>query len=465
MNNGKHLSLLQLNQQVQQSIAKAFAHSVWITAEISELSVNRNGHCYMELVELENESKKVVARARATIWAYSFRMIRPYFEQSTKQRFAAGIKVLVEASVEYHEIYGFSLNIKDIDPTYTLGDMALKRKNIIEQLKNTGVFNMNHHLELPLVAQRIAIISSPTAAGLQDFLNQLENNSEQIKFYTKLFPAIMQGEKTSSSVISAMDAVSVYADEFDLLVIIRGGGAQLDLASFDDYNLANNVAQFPLPILTGIGHDKDETIVDLVAHRSLKTPTAVAEFIINEASNFKNYLSQLSLAIKELSSDVIQQQVELLANCNRELRKSVLERVVSEKHKLSVDEIKIKSASNRLISIHENRLTNRAKSIESKLLILFSSKHNQLNLSKSLIKKAYPKLIQQELTKLEYSKLRIQLSNPKHILKRGYAILYKDGKAIKTTSKLNEGDTVVTQLYNGKIESIITKNNHGKKEN
>ncbi len=287
------LSLLELNQLIKDTLDDAFATPVWVKAEISEMTVNRTGHCYLELVDVDPSSKEVLARARATIWSYSFRMLRPYFETTTGQSFTQGIKILVSVKVEYHPVYGMSLNIRDIDPSYTMGDMARKRREIIVQLQEDGVYDMNRELELPLVPQRVAIISSPTAAGLQDFMDQLNNNQRNIQFYTKLFPAVMQGTETAGSIINALELVFQYEDFFDVVCIIRGGGAQLDLASFDNYELAYHVAQFPVPVITGIGHDKDETVIDLVAHTKMKTPTAVAEFLINGAETFEQMLLEL----------------------------------------------------------------------------------------------------------------------------------------------------------------------------
>ncbi|HZH72895.1 MAG TPA: exodeoxyribonuclease VII large subunit, partial [Mariniphaga sp.] len=287
------LTLFELNQRVKEALLDAFPVSVWVVAEISELKQNRNGHCYLELIEKKGE--EIIARARATIWSYTYRIIKSYFESTTKQSFSCDIKVLVKASVEYHPLYGFSLNIKDIDPAYTLGDMLLHRREIIERLKNEGVFNMNKELELPMVPQKIAVISSKTAAGYQDFINQLEMNQYGIKFHPVLFEAFMQGSTAVPSIISALEHIFKYIDVFDAVAIIRGGGAAADLSCFDNYNLAFHITQFPIPVITGIGHEKDDTIIDLIAHTRLKTPTAVAEFFINGAEQFYENI----LAIEE----------------------------------------------------------------------------------------------------------------------------------------------------------------------
>ena len=258
------LTLSELNERIKEVIEGAFPSSVWVIAEISELKENRNGHCYLELIE--KQGTEIVARSRATIWSYTYRMLKPYFETTTGQLFTQGIKILVQGAVEFHSAFGLSLNIKDIDPIYTVGDMAMQRKEIINRLQTEGVFEMNKELELPLVPQKIAVISSATAAGYQDFMNQMETNEFGFRFYTKLFQATMQGVEAVPSIIYALERIFQYEDFFDAVVIIRGGGATADLSSFDNYDLAFNITQFPLPVITGIGHEKDDTIIDLVAH-------------------------------------------------------------------------------------------------------------------------------------------------------------------------------------------------------
>ena len=276
------LSLLELNTRIRGALSRAFPETCWVRAEMSDVRVNTSsGHCYLEFVEKNAQTGQLVAKVRGSIWAKTFRMLKPYFEMETGQMFASGLKVLVKVSVEFHELYGLSLTVLDIDPAYTLGDMVRKRMEIIRQLQEEGVFTLNKELPFPLLPRRIAIITSPTAAGYEDFMNQLTRNKGGYPFYTKLFPALMQGERTEASVIAALDRIYQHQDLFDVVVIIRGGGATSDLNSFDSYLLAANCAQFPLPIITGIGHERDDTVVDLVAHTRMKTPTAVAEFLIS----------------------------------------------------------------------------------------------------------------------------------------------------------------------------------------
>ena len=250
----KELSLFELNARVRDALQEALPERYWVRAEVSEARVHPSGHCYLELIEKEEATGRTIAKARATIWASTFRLLRPWFEQSTGQIFTAGIKILISVSPIFHELYGYSLTIHDIDPAYTLGDAARRRAAILQQLRDEGVADMNKELVWPALPQRFAIISSPSAAGYGDFMNQIQNNPYGYKVYTALFPASMQGEQTESSIIEALDRIACHEELFDGVVIIRGGGATSDLNSFDSYPLAANIAQFPLPVISGIGH-------------------------------------------------------------------------------------------------------------------------------------------------------------------------------------------------------------------
>ena len=274
------LSLYELNGLIKRSIRSCMPDTYWVQAELSDVRSNYSGHCYLEFVQKDVAGNNLIAKARGTIWSNIYKMLKPYFEQETGQPFVSGIKVLVQVSVEFHELYGYSLTVLDIDPTYTVGDMARKRREILRQLEEEGVIDLNKELEMPMLPQRIAVISSATAAGYGDFCNQLQNNPRGYGFHTELFPAIMQGERVEESVLSALDAINNRIDEFDAVVIIRGGGATSDLTGFDTYLLAASCAQFPLPIITGIGHERDDTVLDRVAHTRVKTPTAAAEYLI-----------------------------------------------------------------------------------------------------------------------------------------------------------------------------------------
>lgn len=309
----KTLTLYQLNSLVRELVENSFTDSYWVTAELSEVRVAGRGHCYLELVEQGERGAAPKAKARAVIYANLFPMLKLTFEEATGQVFCAGLKVQLEVSISFHEAYGYSLVVRDIDPTYTLGAMEQLRRQILLQLEQEGVMEMNKSLVLPRPLQRIAVISSATAAGYGDFCNQLDGNVQGYAFRHQLFPALMQGEGTARSVISALDTIAGEADRWDAVVIIRGGGAVSDLAGFENYNLAACCAQFPLPIIVGIGHDRDTTVLDFVANISLKTPTAVAAFLIDrmdeEAGILRNYerIGQMAVCLLDSHRSHVQQ--------------------------------------------------------------------------------------------------------------------------------------------------------------
>lgn len=404
------LGLFELNRQIRLTIQAGFPESIWIIAEISDLTVNRNGHCYLELIEKEPDGDRIMARSRATIWASAYRMLRPFFESTTGQELVPGIKILINVEIEFHELYSISLNIKDIEPSFTIGDLARKRQMIIRKLEEAGVFEMNKELDMPLVPQKIAIISSPTAAGYGDFNDQLLKNQSGYIFYTHLFPAVMQGEETANSIISALDAIAGYGDFFDVVVIIRGGGSKLDLSSFDHFDLGFNVAQFPLPVITGIGHEQDDSIVDLVAHTRCKTPTAVAEFLISRIGEFE---IQLDHSV-QMTIDIVQ---SFLSGEGKNLE-----------HIMEGMRLRIKGFK------------------EYRELVL----RQLLARSKSLSAQ-YFRLLYDKLARLEQTSL---LKDPRNILKMGYSITLKDGKPVKSVAQVKAGDQLTTQLSDGQIISI-----------
>jgi exodeoxyribonuclease VII large subunit len=275
------LTLYSLNNLVREAVSDALPARYWVTGELSEVREAVNGHCYIELVQRDEATNELVAKARGTIWARIYSLLRPYFLEQTGHAFAQGLKVLLQVSVNFHELYGYTLDVCDIEPAYTIGDMARKRQLVIKQLTEEGVIGLNKELQFPLLPQKVAVISSSTAAGYGDFCDQLHNNGYGFVFYTKLFPAPMQGSGVEQGVIDALDRIARDQDFWDVVVIIRGGGAVSELSCFDTYELANNCAQFPLPIVTGIGHRRDESVLDIVAHTSAKTPTAAAELLIH----------------------------------------------------------------------------------------------------------------------------------------------------------------------------------------
>lgn len=404
------LSLFELNRQIRLNIQSGFPEPVWVIAEISDFSLNRNGHCYLELIEKEIEGDKILARSRATIWSSVYRMLRPFFESVTGQELMPGIKILVRADVEFHELYSLSLNIRDIEPSYTIGDLARKRQMIIRKLEESGAFDMNRELQMPLVPQKIAIISSPTAAGYGDFYDQLIKNPSGYIFYTHLFPAIMQGEDTCRSIIAALDEIVEHISFFDAVVIIRGGGSRLDLSSFDNFELGLNVAQFPLPVITGIGHEQDDSIVDLVAHTRCKTPTAVAEFLINRVEEFEIRLDHAVQSTVGRVQSYLADEKNDIARIMEGMRLRV--RGFTEYRKLSLVQLLSRATS---------------------------SAAQYLRLSKD-------KLVRFEQVSF--------LKDPINILKMGYSITLKNGKPVKSISQVIPGDELATQVTDGQIISV-----------
>ena len=405
------LSLHELNGLVKRSIRSCLPDTYWVQAELSDVRSNYSGHCYLEFIQKDASGNNLIAKARGTIWSNIYKMLKPYFEQETGQAFTSGIKVLVQVSVEFHELYGYSLTVLDIDPTYTVGDMERKRREILRQLEEEGVIDLNKELEMPMLPQRIAVISSAMAAGYGDFCNQLANNPRGYGFRTELFPAIMQGERVEESVLSALDAINNRLEEFDVVVIIRGGGATSDLSGFDTYLLAASCAQFPLPIITGIGHERDDTVIDKVAHTRVKTPTAAAEFLIAKMDKCADVLDEMSARLMQGVRNRLLWEHRRIENLAQRIPSMVYKRIADAKYDLLSAQRNLQMASRQFLSAKKHRL----------------------------------ELLQQ----------RLNDALPEKQLARGYSITLKDGKAVKDASLLKEGDTLVTMLHQGQVESII----------
>jgi len=413
-------SLSGLLGQVTGALKKELPGSYWVIAEIMELRENR--HCYMELIEKNEENDSLLAKVRATIWASRYGMLRPFFETSTGSSLKSGIKILCKASVEFHPQYGLSLNITDIDPSYTLGDLARKKQEVIQRLRKEGVYDMNRELPFPLVPQRIAIISSETAAGYGDFMESIHQNRHGFLFHTSLYPAIMQGDEANNSITTAMEKVYESESDFDCLVIIRGGGSKADLESFNQYDLAYFITQFPLPVLTGIGHERDESVADMVAHNGLKTPTAVAEFLVDQLLAFEFSLSAL---------------MDRLSN-------SVRMRVQADLNRLERYQVDMMHLSKALLQQQSERL----RQIEQGL------------------RKELGMLMERNREKLAQLEKRSELVDPGNILKRGYSMTLLNGKALSSAKDIKAGSLLETRLYQGTVLSKVehTSNKNDKRE-
>ncbi len=405
----QELSLSELNLQIKKTLDEQLEASYWVVAEIAQIQVNSSGHCYLELVQ--KEGNQVIAKARATIWAYSYRNISAWFSRITGNDLTVGMRVLANTKVTYHEVYGLSLNIKDIDPSFTLGEREKARQEVIAKLEGDGVMEMNRELTLPLVPQNIAIISSETAAGYGDFINQLESNNLGFKVHHQLFSASMQGDKAPESIIRALHQI-IENNRFEAVVIIRGGGSQLDLDCFDEYELCSHIAQFPIPVITGIGHERDTSIADMVAHTQLKTPTAVAEFILDGMEAYLSNMLDIFSNIGAIAASYIGQEKELLSQISTS------------------------------IALKASNLTLKNKG----LLHLFMDKISHSSQFYFLNRKNHIASIEQKIT----------LLNPLHLLKRGYALPYKNGTPLNN-SVVKKGDSIEIITASQRIKTTVDK--------
>lgn len=408
------LTLYELNNKVHDAIEECLPGKYWVHAELNSVNVNTAGHCFLELAQKNEHGSGMVAKASARVWAGTFRILRPYFEQATGQTFSAGINVLLLVTAEFHELYGFAYTIHDIDPSYTLGDMARCRREILLRLEAEGTLDLNKELDLPLVPHRVAIISSETAAGYGDFCNQLANNPYGFAFTTRLFPAVMQGDRVEATIIAALDAIAAEQENWDVVVIIRGGGATSDLVGFDTYDLASNCAQFPLPIITGIGHERDDTVVDAVAHTRVKTPTAAAEFLIT--------------CLLE-TADHLQRSVDAVVN-------GIVQRLSTESQRLS-------RLSQRLPASYAVRKAREEHRLE------MASQHLAVGLTSTLSNQRH---------RLEVADKVLEVASPEKILRRGFSITYVNGHAVRSADEVLTDEVLLTRFADGEVYSKVLIN-------
>lgn len=405
------LTLLELNGRVKSTLQFEMPDAYWVQAEISSISPSGQGHCYLELVQKDASGRTFLAKAKANIWRGTWIRLKPYFEAETGETLKVGMKVLLQVTVTFHEVYGYSLVVQDIDPTYTMGDMARRRKEILEQLTKDGVIGLNRELEIPVLPDRIAVISSATAAGWGDFRNQLSGNIYGFRFYVKLFPALMQGDDVENSVIRALDAVAARRDDFDIVVIIRGGGAVSELSCFDSYNLAYNIANFPLPVITGIGHERDDTVADVVAHTKVKTPTAAAEFIISRVFDTASALEELTRRMGDAVSG-----------------------------RMNAENMRMERLSQKLPSLFAVLRTRQEQYLETLDIKMRNGVRNMLTVQNH---------------KLEIMDKSLAAADPVIILKRGYSLTRVGGRVVKGVAGLKKGDRLTTSFADGAVESEI----------
>ena len=451
------LTLYELNALVRETLALEMPDEYWVEAELSEAREVR-GHCYMELIQKDEHSNTPVAKASAKCWASTWQLVKPHFMRVTGQEIHAGMKVLLKVYAQFHESYGFSWIVTDIDPTYTMGDMARKRMEIIRQLKEEGVFELQKELQLPMFCQHIAVISSANAAGYGDFVNQLENNEYGFRFHTQLFPAVMQGEGVEQSVIGALNKIfesteckteslefatanndsSLFTlhsslNKFDCVVIIRGGGATSDLSGFDTLALAEHVANFPLPIITGIGHERDESVLDMVSHTRVKTPTAAAAFLIG---HLKAVLDAIEDAEQRISSIVRQQMdMEKIRLLHLSQRIPTLFSLVRSRQEACIDRLQ----GNLRLSVTRR----------------LQEERHRLDIHSHNLMPVIERRLLRERHQLDMLNEKLEALNPELLLRRGYSITLSGGKVVKDASILKSGDELETRLSKGTVRSVV----------
>ena len=405
------ITLWELNNKIRSVIESNLDDTYWITGELSEARQASNGHFYGELIQKDENGRNVIARARVNCWAQQYNLIRLRFLHETGQEIRAGLKVLLEVQVTFHEQYGYALKVTDIDSTYTLGDLARRRKEILNKLEEEGILHDNQTLTMHRLTWRIAIVSAETAAGYGDFCDQLLHNEYGLRFQIKLFPATMQGQHVEESVSAALFQIASEENNWDAVVIIRGGGAVADMSDFDSYQLASIIAQFPLPVIVGIGHERDETVLDYVAHQRVKTPTAAAAFLID------HQLGELAL--------------------------------------LNHFQQRISQAANNLLKNEENRLERQKGHISLLFQTISQQIRHQLDLFLQKLRQNVERKLQNESHQLDLLEKQIENLNPNRILKLGFTITLHKGKPVKNPTQLHPGDHITTLTEHGKIESIV----------
>lgn len=449
------LSLTELQLVIKDSLYLALPDMYWVIAEISEIKENYNGHCYLELIEKHPDDINIRARVRAVIWNSRYRFIKTFFENSAGESLREGLKILIRVKIEYHEIYGLSLVINDIDPAFTIGDMAIRRQQIIRRLGEEGVITMNRELDFPLVPQRIAVISSGTAAGYNDFINHLKSNNYGYVFYTALFDTPVQGKETEAGVIKSLEKIASHLDKFDIAVIIRGGGSQTDLSWFDSYAIAYYITQFPIPVITGIGHDKDLSVTDMVANMSLKTPTAVADFLIERMNEAANRISELRAGITDQAKMMLEETKKRIETAMLRLAPVTRLMISGFRELLSSVVIDMSRTGKNFIFKATAIPDNQKNRLSSGTTSLILKKETALRHKKEIlatISRNNLAVIHNRLTGFENS---LKILDPENVLKRGYTITSIDGKIIIKGKSLRKDDVIDTRFSDGAISSKV----------
>ena len=455
--NNVALSLRQYTSEIANSIrTNPVLQSRWVIAELSDVS-ERGGHCYMELVEKDDRGV-TIARLRGTIWANNFAYkIKPKFEQITGQKFKSGLKVMLFGSASFHEQYGLSFNITDVDPSFTIGDMERIRREIIETLTREGVVNCNRMLQMPRVPQRIAIISAKGAAGYGDFMNQLQSNPVGFKFYTHLFEATMQGETTSNSVIKALNDIEMTIDLWDCVVIIRGGGATSDLNGFDNLELARRVATFALPVVVGIGHERDRTVLDDIANVRVKTPTAAAEWLIMCAQQTLDQALALANQVARYVKDRTSGASKQLSHIEGTIPIIAKQQIIKSKSNLAAIASALPYMTKNKILSANRTIDALARDVQHSAIGKISAAQTYLKTMSDALANAAPKAIANQDKRLKALENIVEALSPQKTLRRGFSLTKVNGKTVKSVDQLADNDVITTYLADGEITSVVNK--------
>lgn len=445
-----YISLATYAERIRSAIEDRVESQQWVAAEVSSVQVNHSGHCYLELVERTHGEQLPRAVCRAVIWGSRFKIISAYFRHQTSSDIVVGMKILVNCTATYHPVYGLSLAVNDIDPTYTIGEVERVRQQTISRLKSEGVFDMNREFALARVVQRVAVVSSATAAGYGDFCDELARSA--YRFDVTLFQATMQGEGAESSIISALEDAS--SGDYDALIIIRGGGSVSDLACFDSYELCDNIAQFPLPVITGIGHERDTSVADMVACQSLKTPTAVAAFMIERAAAFDQRLDKAQQYLMQKTMQILVAESQKIENVSLLLQNLVGTCIHDNLMGLSNIESRLTFAATALITrmaVHCDKMADMMKDRARIQLENQIKYHNQIT---ATLRQASSTILTIENHRLEILSIGVETANPRRILKRGYAIVNQGARSVE---QLSVGDNMTVELADGIITAKIVE--------
>jgi exodeoxyribonuclease VII large subunit len=455
----KYYSLGELTGSIRKVIAKTYTSAYWVKTEIAKLNFYPySGHCYPDLVEKQNN--KIVAQIRATLWSGTYDLISKKFRKVTGEALTDGMTVLFLVKVVYHEHHGLSLNILDVEPSFTLGEMAREKQVAIEKLKMEGLFTRNRQLVFPLLPKSIAVISVETSKGYHDFLNIIQNNRYGYHFDQVLFPSLLQGDGAVTSIVGQLKNIAQKAELFDVVVIIRGGGGDVGLSAYDHYKLAKEVAAFPLPVITGIGHSTNETVVEMIAYANKITPTDVAYFLIEKFENFHAKVYELEQRLESTAVSFVQSRSKVLNGFSEDFRKQVKFLVEQDKGKLRLYGEYLQNHSNHFLRKQDAGLNELITHLHYKPLRIVSREKEQLNRQEELLGILSKQVMKNRSSQLLQLETKLELLKPENILKRGYSITYADGKVLMSSGQVAEGDTIVTVLGDGKIRSEIIKKEH-----